>query len=78
VTDADRDRECPACSTAALGEWDDVLRVFVCSTCSATWRRRPGRLVPDVTPRLPGGTVPTMTLSSEWPAPSGAAKGRGC
>jgi hypothetical protein len=39
----DRARECPACDASAPGEWDDVLRVFVCPTCSTTWRPRPDR-----------------------------------
>jgi hypothetical protein len=37
VTVEDRDRICPACDTAALGEWDRALRVFVCGTCATTW-----------------------------------------
>jgi hypothetical protein len=39
----DHDRECPACDSAALGEWDAVLRVYVCPTCSTTWRLRVDR-----------------------------------
>jgi hypothetical protein len=36
--DDDRDRICPRCDSSAPGEWDAVLRVFVCGVCSATWR----------------------------------------
>ena len=64
----DQDHDCPACDSATPGEWDDVLRVFTCPTCSTTWRRRPrGRLVPRLTPRLPG-TVPELELSTELPS----------
>jgi hypothetical protein len=68
------ERACPACDTAALGEWDDVLRVYHCPTCSTTWRRRPGRHVPTLSPqpRLPG--LHAMTLETELPPPT--TKGR--
>jgi hypothetical protein len=63
----DRDRICPGCDTATPGEWDDVLRLFHCPTCSTTWRRRPGRMVPTTrAPRLPG-LAGELTLESEWP-----------
>ena len=70
-----RDDECPACDAATPGEWDEVLRVFVCPTCSTTWRRRPGRLVP------PRPTQPSLLPSppldfecSEWPEDAPRAK----
>jgi transposase-like protein len=28
---------CPHCDTAARGEWDPVLKHYVCPTCSRTW-----------------------------------------
>ena len=65
----EQDRTCPACDTAALGEWDEVLRRFHCPTCSTPWRRRPGRLVPRYTPRLPYTAGP-MTFDTELPDPS--------
>jgi hypothetical protein len=65
------DETCPACDAAALGEWDPVLRLFHCPTCSATWRQgpRPGRMVPRQTSRLPFN-APRLALDSEWPADS--------
>ena len=64
-TDDDRARICPGCDTAEPGEWDPILSVYVCSTCSATWRRPRGRHVPapPAAPRLPFA----MTLISEFP-----------
>ncbi len=54
-------RDCPACDSATLAEFDPLLLVYVCSVCSTTWRRPRGRLVPPVEthPRLPG-TVPPL------------------
>lgn len=40
MSDDDRDRDCPACDSSLPGEWDPVLRVFVCPVCAKTWRRR--------------------------------------
>lgn len=62
-----RDDECPGCDTSLLGEWDEVLRVFTCPTCSTTWKRRPGRCVPRREPSLL--PPPPMTLDSEWDDP---------
>jgi hypothetical protein len=38
--DDDRERDCPACDASTPGEWDPVLRVYVCPVCSSTWRQR--------------------------------------
>src|SRR4249920_3028234 len=32
--------ECPRCQGDRLVEWDALLRVFVCDTCSHQWRPR--------------------------------------
>ena len=66
TTEREQDDECPACDTTIPGEWDPILHRFACATCSALWRRRPGRLVPDAAPRLPG-TVPELELTTELP-----------
>ena len=42
IHDDDRDRECPGCDSSTLGEWDPVLRVFVCPVCCRTWTRPSG------------------------------------
>jgi hypothetical protein len=66
----DRDRACPGCDSATLAEWDPVLHKFICSTCSTSWRRRPGRMVPaNQQPSLPG--IKTMSLDSELPDKGG-------
>jgi len=67
----DRERECPRCDSAELGEWDPVLHVYVCPTCSATWRRPPGRLVPTVRARRLPGIERGLSLDNEWPRPLG-------
>jgi hypothetical protein len=59
------DRACPHC--AQLGDWDETLRHYHCTVCSTTWRRRPGRLIPAYTPRLPGLVVPIDPAENELP-----------
>jgi len=43
----ERDRECPSCDSSLPAEFDPVLRVFVCSCCSTTWKPRPRREPPE-------------------------------
>lgn len=45
-----------------------LLLVRYCETCSHTWRRPRGRLVPAVSPQpqLPG-TAPALSMEPEWP-----------